>query len=115
VAAKGTLFNNPFGSKGDIPVEGPFHFLWPFRLVPIEILHGIGARRRAIAASDAAVINLGHQPFFIFVSGIDGTDFRAGRMVAVHARSGEKSRFDIGIFAFNIRDEFDPVDGSSLR
>jgi hypothetical protein len=115
MAAKGAFFHNPFGSKGDIPIEGPFHLLWPFRLVPIEILYGIGARRRAIAASDAAVIDLGHQPFFIFVSGIDGADFRAGGMVAVHARSREKSCFDIGIFAFNIRDQFDPVNGSTLR
>jgi hypothetical protein len=83
-------------------------------LVPIEILYGIGAGGGAVSATDTPVIDLGHQPFFVFISCVDRADLGAGRVIAMHTRSGKKPRFEMRVFPFDIGDQFNPVDRSAV-
>jgi hypothetical protein len=112
--AKRAFFDNPFCPDGNISVEGSLHFLGPLGFVPIEILDGVRTGCRTIPATDATVIDLGNQPLLVDIGGIDRTDLGTRGIVTVHAGSREEPGFDTGILPFNVRDQFDPVDGSTL-
>jgi hypothetical protein len=111
---KRAFFNNPLCPGGNISVEGSPHFRGPLGLVPIEILDGVRTGCRTISATDATVIDLGNQSLFVDIGGIDRTDLGARGIVTVHTGSREEPGFDSGILPFNVRDQFDPVDGSTL-
>jgi len=112
---KRAFFDNPFCPERNISVEGALHFLGPFGFVPIKILDGVRTGCRTISAADATVIDLGNQPLFVDIGGINRTNLSARGIVTVHAGPREEPGFDTGILPFNIRDQFDPVDGSTLR
>jgi len=84
------------------------------RCIPIEILHGVRACGRAISAANASIINLCDEAFFVLVSGIDGAYLGTRRMITVHTGSRKESRFNMGIFSLDIRNQFDPVDGAAF-
>jgi hypothetical protein len=60
------------------------------------------------------VIDLCYQSLFVNIGGVDRADFDAGWIIAMHAGSWDKPGFDMGEFPFDIRDEFNPVDGTAL-
>jgi len=84
------------------------------RCIPVKIFHSVRACGRAISATDASIADLRHKAFFVFISGIDRADSGTRRVIAMHARPGEKSRFNMRIFSLDIRNYFYPIDGPSL-
>jgi hypothetical protein len=74
------------------------------RGIPIKILYGVRASGRAVSAADASVINLRHQAFFVFISGIDGAHLGTRRVIAMHTGSWKKSRLNMRVFSLDIRD-----------
>jgi hypothetical protein len=114
VAAERAFLHDPFCSDGDISIKGTLHLLRPFGWIPIKVFDGVRASGGAVAATNASVIDLGHESFFVDVRRIDRADLRAGRIVAMHARSWKKPAFDMRILPFDIRDQFNPVDGTTL-
>jgi hypothetical protein len=85
------------------------------RSVPIKIFYGIGAGRGTISATDASMIDLYHESLFVLVGGVDRAHLSARGVIAMHARSGKQSRLDTRIFSLDIRDQFDPIDGTTFR
>jgi hypothetical protein len=61
------------------------------------------------------MIDLCDESFFVDISGIDRAYLGAGRMITMHTGSGKKSRLNMRIFSFDIRNQFDPVDGATFR
>ena len=114
MTAESAFFNDPFCSNRDVTIERTLHLFRPLRCIPIEILHSVRACGRAISAADTSIINLCYEAFFVFVSGIDGAYLGTRRMITMHTGPGKESRFNMGIFSLDIRDQFDPVDGAAF-
>jgi hypothetical protein len=114
MVAKRAFLHHSFCPDGNISIERTFHLLRPFRRIPVEILYSIGTGRGTVSAPDAAVIDLCHQSLFVNIGSVDRTDFGARWIIAMHTGSWEKPGFDMGKFPFNIRDEFNPVDGAAF-
>ena len=53
--------------------------------VPVEVPHGVRAGGRAVAAADAARVDLGHEPFLVDLCRLHGADLRARGSIALHA------------------------------
>ncbi len=115
MAAKRAFLHHPFCSDGDISIQGTFHLLWPFGWVPVKVLDGVRAGGGAVAATDASVIDLPHQSLFIDVGRVDRANLGARRIIAMHARTGKKSGFNMRVLSFNIRDQLDPMNRAAFR
>jgi hypothetical protein len=61
------------------------------------------------------VVDLGDQSLWIKVGGKHRTDFRARRIVTMHARPWKKPGFDMRVLSFDIGDQLDPMNGTTLR
>jgi hypothetical protein len=81
--------------------------------MPVETPDGVRAGCGAIPATDAPGIDDAHNSFFIGIGCAHGADLDTGRMLAMHAGSWKEPRFNMGIFAFDIRKKFNPVDGAA--
>jgi hypothetical protein len=60
------------------------------------------------------MIDLCDESFFVDISGIDRAYLGAGRMITMHTGSGKEPGFDMGVFPFDVGNEFDPVDRTTL-
>jgi len=114
VATKGTLLHDPFCPDGDISIQRTFHLLRPFGWIPVKVFDRVRTGRGAIPATDASVIDLSYESFFIDVGCIDRADLGAGRIVTMHAWSWKKPGFDVRVLSFDIGYQFDPVNGATL-
>jgi hypothetical protein len=115
MTAETAFFDDPFGSNRDVSIKRTFHFFWPLRGVPIKILDSIRTGGCAISATDASMINLCHEPFFVFVGRVDGADLGARWVIAMHARPGKQPGLDMRIFPLDIRDQLYPTDRATFR
>src|SRR4030043_514166 len=102
MTAESAFFNDPFCSNRDITIERTPHFFRPLRCIPVKIFYGVRTCGGTVSTADASIIDLCHQSFFVFVSGIDGAHLGARRMIAVHTGSGKKSRLNMRIFSLDI-------------
>lgn len=94
---------NPEFRRGDF--VGSLHFLL-VAFAKIERACPIGARRDAQAAADAAVGINDDDSVVTFIRGIDGANFYAGRIVALHTRARDVHAFDVWIRAhFSFKDD----------
>jgi hypothetical protein len=64
-------------------------------LAPIEAPSVVGTSGQAVAALDAAVVVDDHDPAGTSVGGLDGTNRRAGRVLAVQARPRKEPEGDV--------------------
>jgi hypothetical protein len=81
--------------------------------IPVETPDGVRAGGGAITATDATGINDAHDPFLIRIGCTYRADLDTGRMLTMHAGPWKKPRFNMGIFAFDKRKKFNPVDGAA--
>src|SRR6266508_4915816 len=93
------LFDYAFWSNGDIRIQALLHFRGPRRAEPVEIFGSVRTGVRTITTADAARINLSHQTFLVPVRRANGTNFRAMRLLALHARTRNEPSLDVRIFA----------------
>src|SRR5512135_114154 len=66
-------------------------------LPEIGCARSVGAGRKAVTASDAAGIVYDDDPLVIAVGRCDRTDCYAGRVLALHAGTGQEAATDIGV------------------
>jgi hypothetical protein len=113
VATESALLHHPFRSDGDISIEGTFHLSWPFRGIPVKVFDGIRTSSSAVPTTNTSVIDLTYKSFLIDIGRIDRADLGAWRVITMHAGSWEKPDLEMRVLSLNIRDQFDPVNGSA--
>ncbi len=114
MATKRAFLHNSLCPDGDISIQRTFHLLRPFRWIPVEVFDGVRTSGGAVPATDASVIDLSYESFFIDIGCIDRADLGAGRIITMHTWSWKKPGFDVRVLTFDIGYQFHPVNGAAL-
>src|ERR1700687_2363624 len=88
---------------------------FPKRIEKIEKPNRVWASVRAIACTDAAVVNLGVQAFSIVVTRIGGAHWLAGRGIALLAEHRDELDAGVRELAFPVTLDANPMDGATTR
>jgi hypothetical protein len=83
-------------------------------VIPVETPDSIRTGCGAITASNTAGIDNADQSLFIGIGSAHRTNLNTGRVLAMHTGPWKESGFDMGIFAFDIGKELNPVNGAAL-
>jgi hypothetical protein len=76
--------------------------------MPVEVTDGIRAIRDTHTDTDATGIDLLDDPFRVYMSCVDGTDFGTWRFIAMHTGHGNEAHLHIGIGSLDLMDEIHP-------
>jgi hypothetical protein len=97
------------GSDGYIGIELFIQWLGELRSQPIVSTRLVWASASTESCSDAAIVDLGIQPFWGVIGGEHGTNWFTGRFCALLAHYGHKTSLDMRIFTFPISLNMDPM------
>jgi hypothetical protein len=108
VTAECAFLHHALCPEGNVAIERALHLLGPFGWVPVEVLDGVRTSRGTVAAADAPVIDLGHQPSSLMYVANTGQTFVHGRLITVHARNRKKVHLYMRIGSLHFGDEIHP-------
>ena len=74
VMAERALLDDALRPHRDVRAQRLLHRLGPLRPIPVEVPHRVGAGGRAVAAADAARVDLGDEPLVVDLGRLHGAD-----------------------------------------
>ena len=87
----------------------------PMMIVVIEVADLVGAVHRARARADAAVVDLHVEAVLVVIRGSDRAHRLARRRLAVLAQHRDEAQLHVGILAFPVALDADPLHLAALR
>lgn len=112
--AERTFFHDAVLPDRHVGIELLFQRWIPVGIEPVELPRRIRTIIAAVAHPDASVIDLGVEALRGVIRRVDRTDRLTRRIGAVLAEHGHEPRFDVGICAFPIALDADPIDGAAV-
>src|SRR5262249_20246566 len=111
--AEGALLHHADFADRDVRVELKMERLVPGRIEEVEEANAVRARVRAVARPDAAIVDLGVEPFGGMVAGGGRADRLARRRIALLTHHGPELETDVWKLALPVALDAKPVHRSA--